>query len=446
MIIILKVILSHLKNDSKIVLGGALLQKTVPFVNGFLIFDSSIRVCFSYFIYHQKSKFKILFIFIRPMLYEILDTILILGSAQGLIFSFIALYSKRLRSRSMIALILLILVLSLNNVQYYFLNSGMISSQSFFEIFYLPYTALIVALYYMYVLLFLFPDARISRKQRLLFVPFIIFLLVSLIFKVSSFFSISDENAYLYYERFVDFQEFFLVGFTLFVMVFVFRLISKYKHLRSREIKENGKNQLKWMKTITMTLLGLCLIWAVFSLMDLFFNSNHYEYYYILWVAIAITIYALGHLGLYHFGKLQYEQLTGKSNLKTVAEISKKTENKSDLIISFENLITENKRLTDSSLSLNDVASELDLNKSYLSRVINSELEISFSNYVNRLRIEEAKSCMSVPKFNHYSLISIGLEVGFNSKSAFNSAFKKFTGLTPSEYREKLNSEQILSK
>lgn len=383
------------------------------------------------------------------MLYEILDTILILGSAQGLIFSFIALYSKRLRSRSTIALVFLILVLSLNNVQYYFLNTEMVGPQSFFEIFYLPYSALIASLYYLYVLLFLFPDALISRKQRLLFVPFIIFLSVSLIFKVSSFFSISGENDYLDYERFVDFQEFFLVGFSLFVMIFVFKLISKYEHLRSREsreIKKNRKNQLKWMKTITMILLGLCLIWAAFSLMDLFFNSNHYDYYYILWVAIAITIYALGHLGLYHFGDFQHKQPTGKSNLKTVAEISKKNENKSDLIISFENLITENKRFTDSSLSLNDVASELDLNKSYLSRVINSELGTSFSDYVNRLRIEEAKSCMSVPKFNHYSLISIGLEVGFNSKSTFNSTFKKFTGLTPSEYREKLNSGQILSK
>lgn len=380
------------------------------------------------------------------MLYKILDTILILGSLQGLIFCFIALYSKRLRSRSTIALVLLILVLSLNNIQYYFLNAGMISTESFFEIFYVPYTALIVAMYYLYVQLFLFPNARISKKQRLLFVPFVLFLSVSLIFKISSFFSISGEKAYLYYERFVDFQELFLVGFTLFVMVYVFRLISKYEQLRSRKIKENGRSHLSWMKIITMTLLGLSLIWAVFSLMDLFFNSNHYEYYYILWVSIAITIYGLGHLGIYHFGVQQYELLNDKRNLKTIAETSKKAENKSDLIISFEKLITEKKRFTDSSLSLNGVASELNLNKTYLSRVINSELGTGFSDYVNRLRIEEAKDCMSVPKFNHYSLVSIGLEVGFNSKSAFNSAFKKYTGLTPSEYREKLNREQLVSK
>lgn len=380
------------------------------------------------------------------MLYEILNTILILGSIQGLIFCFIALYSKRLRNRSTIALVLLILVLSLNNIQYYFLNTGMISLENFFEIIYIPYSALIVGLYYLYVLLFLFPDAKISRKQRLMFVPFVIFLSVSLIYKISSFFSISDGRTFLYYERFVDFQEIFLVGFTLFVMIYVFRLISKYEHLRSREIKANGRSQLNWMKMITMTLLGLCLIWAVFSLMDLFFNSNHYEYYYIRWVSVAITIYVLGHLGMYHFGVQQYEQLNDKRNLKTIAETSKRPENKSELIISFEKLITEKKRFTDSSLSLNGVATELDLNKTYLSRVINSELGTGFSDYVNRLRIEEAKNCMAVPKFNHYSLVSIGLEVGFNSKSAFNSAFKKYTGLTPSEYREKLNSEQIVSK
>jgi AraC-like DNA-binding protein len=44
----------------------------------------------------------------------------------------------------------------------------------------------------------------------------------------------------------------------------------------------------------------------------------------------------------------------------------------------------------------------------------------------------------SDPKFNNYTILAIALDAGFNSKTTFNSIFKSQTGLTPSEYREKM--------
>ena len=52
------------------------------------------------------------------------------------------------------------------------------------------------------------------------------------------------------------------------------------------------------------------------------------------------------------------------------------------------------------------------------------------------LRVEEAKGIIQNPASEKFTLIAIGLEVGFNSKSAFNNAFKKHTGLTPSDFRK----------
>ena len=52
-------------------------------------------------------------------------------------------------------------------------------------------------------------------------------------------------------------------------------------------------------------------------------------------------------------------------------------------------------------------------------------------------RIEEAKKRLKDPKENQYVVLKIAYDVGFNSKSTFNTAFKKFTGMSPSEFREK---------
>ena len=109
---------------------------------------------------------------------------------------------------------------------------------------------------------------------------------------------------------------------------------------------------------------------------------------------------------------------------------------RNEYIIALEDFIVSQRNYLDSSLSLEMVADKLNLNKSYLSRLINLELGKSFTDYVNELRVEEAKSYIANPDFWNYTLVSIGLEAGFNSKSAFNLAFKKFTGLTPSEYKE----------
>lgn len=76
--------------------------------------------------------------------------------------------------------------------------------------------------------------------------------------------------------------------------------------------------------------------------------------------------------------------------------------------------------------------------------MINAELHTSYTDYINALRVEQAKLTIQNPESEKYTLIAIGLESGFNSKSAFNNAFKKFTGITPSEFKKIKNSDSSL--
>ncbi|GAA0871155.1 hypothetical protein GCM10009117_03000 [Gangjinia marincola] len=107
----------------------------------------------------------------------------------------------------------------------------------------------------------------------------------------------------------------------------------------------------------------------------------------------------------------------------------------SDITIKFNQLLTDQKLFLDPKLSLEKLASMLTISPSYLSTMLNKDGSLSFNDAVNSYRISYAKDILLDSEFDQYTVIAIGLESGFNSKSAFYAAFKKFTGMSPSEYR-----------
>ena len=72
----------------------------------------------------------------------------------------------------------------------------------------------------------------------------------------------------------------------------------------------------------------------------------------------------------------------------------------------------------------------------HLSQILNEKLNQNFFDFVNNYRIQEAKKLLVSPDGGLLTILAIAEEVGFNSKSAFNNAFKKVTNTTPSEFRK----------
>jgi len=70
-------------------------------------------------------------------------------------------------------------------------------------------------------------------------------------------------------------------------------------------------------------------------------------------------------------------------------------------------------------------------------------MNTSFWDYVNRFRVEEARDLLE--NNPDVSIISVCFKVGFNSKSSFNTAFKKMTGMTPTEYRSRSGQKKRFS-
>lgn len=87
-------------------------------------------------------------------------------------------------------------------------------------------------------------------------------------------------------------------------------------------------------------------------------------------------------------------------------------------------------------LTLQELADRLGASPHNLTEVVNTRLGQSFYDFVNGYRVREAQARLTDPAFAHWTVLAIGLEAGFNSKSSFHAAFKRHAGQTPSAYRE----------
>jgi len=91
----------------------------------------------------------------------------------------------------------------------------------------------------------------------------------------------------------------------------------------------------------------------------------------------------------------------------------------------------------ESELTLQELAAKLELPPYQVTLALNEGMKKTFYDLVNGYRVAEAKRLLLDPKNAGYTILSVGYEAGFNSKTTFHTVFKKFTGSTPTEYRNK---------
>lgn len=101
-----------------------------------------------------------------------------------------------------------------------------------------------------------------------------------------------------------------------------------------------------------------------------------------------------------------------------------------------DQLMLKDKLYAESSLKIKDLADRLNLTTHFLSGLLNAKLNRNFFDFVNSYRVEEAKRLLRSPEFSHYSVLGIGYEVGFGSKSTYYTVFKNHTNMTPSQFQK----------
>ena len=106
--------------------------------------------------------------------------------------------------------------------------------------------------------------------------------------------------------------------------------------------------------------------------------------------------------------------------------------------------MSDDKAYQNEDLTLNSLAAEVGLTAHQLSELINSRLGVGFSRYIRERRVAAAKKpLLDAPA---QSILSVSLDTGFRSQSAFYAAFKELTGQTPGDFRESQLRKDISGK
>lgn len=112
--------------------------------------------------------------------------------------------------------------------------------------------------------------------------------------------------------------------------------------------------------------------------------------------------------------------------------------------IKLEQIMHEQKPYKNAELSVANLSSMLDIKPYLLSKVLNEHYKKNFRDYINEYRVNEFIRLASSDEFKNYTFLALAHEVGFNSKSTFNLAFKKIKKLSPSDYIQ--TNQQVCSK
>lgn len=157
-------------------------------------------------------------------------------------------------------------------------------------------------------------------------------------------------------------------------------------------------------------------------------DENSYLLYMPLGTLICLFIYLLGYIYL-----LKYVPMIEKY----VERISKFSFTKKELNDQNNRLLLvlkEEKLYQDSSLTIAKLANHLGLPINSLSILINESLQTNFNDLINQHRVLAFKERILQPDSHKYSIMGLGQEVGFRSKASFYRAFKKETGITPTQF------------
>lgn len=201
--------------------------------------------------------------------------------------------------------------------------------------------------------------------------------------------------------------------YILFSLKYILPIIQNLKK------KENLKKIDIWFLSIY---IGVVLIWLAYTTAAYTsYIVGALSFTFIMYLIVLLFIFRNSSEATFFEGKEKYKN----KELDT---------EKLNIIGQKLSIIIEKELYLNPDFSLEEASKELKVTKHLLSQYVNEILGKSFSNLIKEYRIEKAKKLIESQK--NFTLESLGYDSGFSSKSTFFTAFKKITGLTPSEYQK----------
>lgn len=385
---------------------------------------------------------------------RVIQIILLLAAGQSLFLSlvFFSRYRKLYANRFLTGLLLLTGFILIN---LYWAETNPPYRNSALNILLIGLTLLAGPLQYLYTTYLLRQLHRFRRQDWL----HLLTLLPYLLYTVPLFFQTSAEiehlqHSHTYHDvpwRFVLFN-WNLVVVSLGYIAFTLWKLRRYQ-LGLRYVVSNlEKMRLQWLYNLTWLSAGAWIVFALENLIFMFSDLPGYGF------GVSSSLSGLFIYMLCYWGLIKSEWLLQPGvarNMQDIARVEEEQQadsstsaaqryQKSGLSVERAQQIHKDllevmergKPFLDSGLTLTGLAALLSVSTHNLSQVLNTEVQQTFFDFVNQYRVEEVKKQLQDPAKAEIKILALAFDAGFNSKTSFNTIFKKHTGYTPSDYRE----------
>lgn len=364
---------------------------------------------------------------------NIFDFLMISGVVLGIIFIVATQFSKNGRDKSIIYLNLVVLFIMLNNLQALSLETIFVDANFFIHRLQIPWYVLIFPSFYSFLIYYLKIEKKISSFVYVSISLFILEIGVRIALAPAFF----NENNSFFVAKYAQIEEIINASYSIFLFIKAIVILFNYSELYQQIL---AFDNVKWLKNFMFFGSMVILMWVCAILLNLDKVLNREVFiYYPLRLSSTFLLYWISYQGFYNYSlmieriQLRKEIAAEEKNKNNTSNSKEAEENK---FLMIKNYIKKNKRFLDPVFSLERLSSEMGMSTSKLSHLINQESGYNFPDYINLLRVKKAKKYLIKSDYSAYTIVAIGLECGFNSKSTFYTAFKKFTNVTPSEFKE----------
>lgn len=305
--------------------------------------------------------------------------------------------------------------------------------------------------FYLYVLSVCYADFELKSKYLLHAVPFLV---ANLIF-LPRFYSVAMSAKISFLEQSSSMLElklnhlFIHVQIALYIIA-TFLLLRKVRKIYLENYAGTSLESIHWLFQLTLALSFFYFIALVKNIFKFSAYPDISE-----WLKIGLFIFELLIISWYLFKALNHPGLFRKidsklkllksiiSEEKKSAHLAAEVQTYDDELRRLSEYMTEQKPFLNPSLSIQNVSDSIEIPTRDLSLLINHQLGQHFFDFINTYRIEEAMTILKDEAKNDVTVLEILYQVGFNSKSSFNTAFKKHTATTPTAYRKSMTNSSL---
>jgi len=376
---------------------------------------------------------------------DLISLIILFGIVQGFFLGFLLILMRSPNRRANRVLGYLFFCFSLSISHFFLLRTGLYETMPFLVRSSFPFLFLFGPLYYYYVRILTDRTVVLGRTKWLHGIPFALswgynipFLLLGRDEQLRFIHSLYDP---------IWIHMGLVMGAVQVVHVFIYiaiilKLLSRYDEQIKRTKSSIEKINLQWLRTGTIGFIGVFGLIFLLVLLQASGIPTLSFYSVAVPIIVSIVIYALGVLGLRQPEIFSPAEILPAEMLASEAKQEKKYERSSltdeqarELAGRIQTFMMDRRPHLDAELTLPSLAEQLSMPAHHLSQIINSHFDSNFFDYVNMHRVEEAKRLLHDASKSHYTIFALAQEAGFNSKTAFNAAFKRLTGVTPSVFR-----------